>query len=90
MPNIYTRLNLASAIFPFYTEAYGRSIMIPGGDENFDRYNAANTTPDKGVPQVFYMHNVLPIAGGFQSIGYEQQIPGLPGAIDFDQNILVA
>lgn len=80
----YVRLNLASAIFPFYTEASGRTIMVPGDDENFDRYNAANTTPDKGVPQVFYMHNVMPLDKGFQSIGYIQQQPGLIGHTDFD------
>ncbi len=84
MPNQYARLNLSSALFPFYTEAAGRTIMLPENDENFDRYNAANTTPDKGVPQVFYMHNVMPIAGGFQSIGYTQQLAGIPGAQDFD------
>lgn len=84
MPNSYVRLNLASAIFPFYTEAAGRTIMVPQNDENFDRYNAANTAPDKGVPQVFYMHNVVPVAGGFQSVGYLQQIPGLAGNTSFD------
>ena len=80
----YIRLNLASAIFPFYTDASGRTVMIPQLDENFDRYNAANTVPDKGVPQVFYMHNVMPIAGGFQSIGYLPILAGLPGETDFD------
>ena len=58
--------------------------MVPDQDENFDRYNAANTTPDKGVPQVFYMHNIMPIAGGFQSVGYIQQLPGMSGHTDFD------
>ncbi len=81
----YIRLNLASAIFPFFTAAAGRTIIIPGSDENFDRYNAANTTPDKGVPQVFYMHNSVPTNGGFQSVGYIQSLPGFPGgADDFD------
>jgi len=84
MANQYVRLNLASAIFPFYTEAAGRTIMVPNQDENFDRYNAANTTPDKGVPQVFYMHNVVPISGGFQSIGYIEELSGLSGNTDFD------
>ena len=85
MPNYYCRLNLSSAIFPFYTEAAGDTIITPNLDENFDRYNAANTTPDKGVPQVLYMHNVLPIAGGFQSVGYDVQIAGMPGHTDFDR-----
>jgi hypothetical protein len=80
----YVRLNLASAILPFSVAASGRTVMLPDNDENFDRYNAANTTPDKGVPQVFYMHNIMPTSGGFQSIGYIQQLPGLPGQADFD------
>lgn len=84
MPNTYSRLNLASAIFPFYTQAAGRTIMVPESDENWDRYNAANTVQDKGVPQVFYMHNVVPLAGGFQSIGYLPQIVGLAEHTDFD------
>lgn len=84
MPNKYARLNLATAIFPFYTAAAGRTIMLPELDENFDRYNAANTTPDKGVPQVFYMHNCFPISGGFQSIGYLPQLTGLSGVNNFD------
>ncbi len=84
MGSDYIRLNLASAIFPFFSEMSGRTIIMPGSDENFDRYNAANTTPDKGVPQVFYMHNVVPTSGGFQSIGYDEVLNGLSNATDFD------
>lgn len=84
MPNFYARLNLASSIYPLYTEMGGRTVMVPDLDENFDRYNAANTTPDKGVPQVLYMHNCVPVSGGFQSVGYNQVLPGLDGNTDFD------
>lgn len=84
MPNTYVRMNLASAVFPFYTESAGRTVMIPEQDENWDRYNAASTVTDKGVPQVFYMHNVVPIAGGFQSVGYLPQLVGMVGHTDFD------
>lgn len=84
MPNMFVRLNLASSLFPFYTEAAGRTIMVPETDENFDRNNAANTTLDKGVPQVYYMHNVMPISGGFQSIGYIQPIAGINNDTTFD------
>lgn len=89
MPNFYSRLNLASSIFPFYTEAAGRTIMLPQYDENWDRYNAANTSQDKGVPQVFYMHNCVPIAGGFQSIGYNKQFDGLEGVTNFDDCLVL-
>jgi len=89
MPTYYSRLNLASAIFPFYTEAAGRTIMVPQMDENWDRFNAASTVQDKGVAQVFYMHNVMPIAGGFQSIGYISELqPVAPSANCDDAFIL--
>lgn len=84
MAQQYVRLALGSAIYPFYTDAGGRTIDVPQLDQNFDRFNAANTTPDKGVPQVFYLHNVLPIAGGFQSIAYTPTIEGLSGVTNFD------
>lgn len=86
MSNLFfLRGNLASAIWPFYTDAAGRTIVVPGNDENFDRYNAANTVPDKGVPQVLYLHNTMPIAGGFQSVGYDLIVSPLAGVSNFDQ-----
>ena len=98
MPVYHVRAALNSAIFPFYTQQAGRTIIVPEFDENWDRNNAANTTPDKGVPQVYYMENVLPIAGGFQSVGYDlvvkpfRQIhppPGTPAATNFDQAFIL-
>ncbi|CAN5950084.1 unnamed protein product [Sphagnum jensenii] len=87
MAVFYTRVNLNSAIFPFYTEAAGRTIIVPEYDENWDRNNAANTSPEKGVPQVYYMHNIMPKAGGFQSIGYNLTIGayGAGQSTNFDQ-----
>ena len=87
MPSYHARVALNSAIFPLYSQASGRTIIIPELDENWDRNNAANTSPDKGVPQVFYMHNVLPIAEGFQSIGYNATLAayGAGTNTDFDQ-----
>lgn len=74
MPTENLRANLNTAIFPFYTEAAGRTIIVPGDDETYDRYNAANTTPEKGVAQVYYMQDVMPIASGYQSVGYIPEI----------------
>lgn len=80
------RCNLGAAVFPMATELSGRTIIVPGQDENYDRYNAANTDRDKGVPQVYYMHNVLPVIPGFQSVGYTSQIaPAVPGSNEFDR-----
>lgn len=81
------RCNLASVLFPFATELWGRSIIVPQYDQNYDRttLNAPGVIIDKGIPQVFYMHNCMPTSQGYQAIGYNQPIAGLPGHTDFDQ-----
>lgn len=83
MANQWIRCSLGSALMPFFSELGGRSIIVPQYDENYDRYNAANTAWDKGVPQVFYMHNVLPAIPGFQSVGYDTVATGLDSVTDF-------
>lgn len=88
MSNQWMRCNLASVLFPFATELWGRSIVIPQYDQNYDRttLNAPGVIIDKGIPQVFYMHNCMPTSQGYQSIGYLPLIPPFPGgaATDFD------
>lgn len=81
------RANLASARFPLLTTKMGRSIILPQYDENYDRTNAANAddTTGKGVPQIFYMHNVMPTVEGYQSIAFTQKIAGVVGVANFDQ-----
>lgn len=83
------RVNLASAQYPFATELWGRSIIIPGLDENYDRSIATTATEvdkDKGIPQAFYMHNVMPTAQGYQAVGFDTAIPAMAGPPDdFDK-----
>lgn len=83
------RANLQSANFPFVSDFQGRTIIVPQFDENYDRTSqttTADSTIDKGVPQVFYMHNVMPTNNGYQSVGYDQMIGAInPPATDFDQ-----
>lgn len=71
------RTNLGAAQFPMLSELGGRSIIVPGQDENYDRSvisTSADADKDKGIPQVFYLHNCLPTANGFQSIGYKNLV----------------
>lgn len=85
MANQWTRVNLSAAEFPFHTDMWGRSIILPQYDQNYQAQTGiAVDTKDKGVPQAFYMHNVMPTADGYQSIGYDTDVPPLPGATDFD------
>lgn len=87
------RGNLASANFPFVSDFQGRTIIIPQYDENYDR--SVNTTAvdvdkDKGVPQVFYMHNVMPTNNGYQSVGYDTLVNAMnPAVTDFDQFMVI-
>ena len=86
MAHQWIRANLASAIFPFETDLAGRSVIIPGADQNYNYLEQiGEPIKDRGIPQAFYMHNVLPTPQGYQSVGYTSLIPGIVGgANDFD------
>ena len=82
------RGNLAAANYPFISEFQGRTIIVPQFDQNFikDINSVADPDKDRGVPQVFYMHNVMPTAQGFQSISYDTIGAAMdPPVTDFDQ-----
>lgn len=76
MSQITYRANLSAKVFPFISEYFGRSIIVPGPDQNFSRQLTSNEDPDKdkGIPQVYYCHNVMPVGDGFQSVGYTEPI----------------
>lgn len=83
------RMNLSAANYPFSSSFWGRSIIVPGLDQNFNRQVMSAEDPDKdrGIPQIFYAHNVVPTGQGFQSIGYDTQVNPLAGHTDFDRAI---
>lgn len=71
------RINLGSVSFPLLTDLAGRTIIVPGQDEHYDRgvvQSSVDTDKDKGIPQAFYMENVVPTVQGLQSIGYTQLV----------------
>jgi len=71
------RLNLGAASFPLLTELGGRTIIVPGQDEHYDRavvQTTADSEKDKGTPQAYYMENVVPSIQGLQSVGYDQLV----------------
>lgn len=89
MPAIRSiRGNLGSANFPFVSDFQGRTIIIPQYDQNFDRTVNSTVDPDKdkGIPQLFYTHNVMPTEQGYQSTGFNLQVAAAnPAQTDFDQ-----
>lgn len=72
MAQIRYRANLAAKDFVFTADGWGRSVVMKQYDQNFSRQIVSPTDPDKdiGIPQIFYCHNVMPMAQGFQSVSY--------------------
>lgn len=72
MTQINYRANLSAAVFPMTVAKAGKSVIIPGPDQNFDRRIDAPGDTQRGsvgIPQVIYAENVFPTPEGFQSIG---------------------
>jgi hypothetical protein len=92
MAQITFRANLSAANVPYVSDYFARSIIIPQFDQNYQRtpgFAGADLDRDLGIPQVFYIENVLPTGQGFMSVGYEQRIAALTGTNDFDQIFLL-
>src|ERR1700748_334553 len=92
MAQIRTRINLSARGFPLVQENWGRTVIVSGQDQNFNRQVQASTDSDHdvGIPQIFYAHNVMPHAQGFQSIGYLGIVAAATDGLVFSQifNIL--
>lgn len=77
MPQITYRANLSSSIYPMTIAEGGRTVIIPGPDNNFDRrVDPTGAQKDAGIPQALYLENVMPTVSGYQSVGYFQRIGG--------------
>lgn len=75
------RADLANAIFPFESDFSGRTVIIPGQDQNYNYLDEAGLpVKDRGIPQAYYMHNVLATPQGYQSIGYDTVITAAAGS----------
>lgn len=71
MGQIAYRANLSAAIYPMTIADGGRTVIMPGPDQNFDRrVDPQGEQKDAGIPQALYMENVMPTSNGYQSVGY--------------------
>jgi hypothetical protein len=68
------RGNLTSAEFPFLSELQGRNVIVGAIDQNFSRQLASSKNKDRdvGIPQIYYMHNVIPTDAGVCTVAYSQ------------------
>jgi len=90
MPDYTYRGNLANATFPMLAESMGRTVIVPQYDNTYTPQIASQNDPDKdrGIPQAYYMQNVVPTAQGYQSIGYSAKTVALAAA-SFFRNIYI-
>ena len=69
-----TSVNLSSADFTLSFTFKGRSIVVPGQDQNFFGSTGAwaGNSPQKGVdiPQMYYCENTVPTSEGYRSVAY--------------------
>ena len=71
MGQIAYRANLSAASYPMTLAEGGRTVIMPGPDQNFDRrVDPQGEQKDAGIPQALYMENVMPTANGYQSVGF--------------------
>jgi len=91
MGQITYRGNLSAKSFPFLSENWGRSVIVPQQDQNYVRtaFSTEDLDKDKGIPQIYYCHNVMPHQEGLQSVGYKQQLPPIPGMSGFSDIFLL-
>ncbi len=91
MTQINYRANLTAAELPMLTDFQGRTVIVPGPDQNFSRQLSSPRNKDKdvGIPQAYYAENMIPTDAGFTSVGYTQ-VGYSPGTnLGFNQIFLV-
>lgn len=87
MAQVAYRANLSAKSFPFVSDNFGRTVIVPQYDNTFNRQVSSDQDSDKdvGIPQIYYCHNVMPHAQGLQSVGYDVVIPpASPAVTNFD------
>jgi hypothetical protein len=84
MAQVTYRANLSAKAFPFISDNWGRTVIVGQYDNTFNRELSSQEDMDRdvGIPQAYYMHNVMPTAQGFQSVGYTTILRAGP-ALDF-------
>ena len=85
MAQVTYRANLSARAFPFISDNWGRTVIVPQYDNTYSKALASSEDIDEdiGIPQIYYCHNMLPNAQGFQSVGYTQVITPSTSITDF-------
>lgn len=82
MAQVPFRANTQSMTFPLLSELSGRTIIVPQQDQTFVpgvsvSVEQSQVPADRGLPQLYYCHNVMPSTYGWQSVGYDIAYQGI-------------
>jgi hypothetical protein len=84
MAQLPYRGNLSSKVFPFLSSQFGRSVINSGMDQAVIGSTAGEASGgDSNIPQAYYMHNVIPTAQGYKSVGYTDVLPPAGAMFDY-------
>jgi hypothetical protein len=88
------RCNIEAAHFPLLSSYFGRSVAVRSPDDGdyivTDSFSGTAANDEIGIAQPIYMHNVLPVSHGLQSVGYKVELDNsMLDNTDFDQAIIL-
>lgn len=91
MAQIPFRGNLQTTAFPLLSHLAGPTVIDSRGDQTFvPNVSSSGEIPlDRGVPQLFYCHNIMPSIYGLQSVNFQQVFAAPASATVFDEAQLV-
>lgn len=87
MAQIDYRGNLSAAKFPLVSQYQGRTVIVARQDSTFTPQVASKEDQDKdrGIPQLYYCHNVMPTGEGYSSVGYDLRVTPELVTTEFEQ-----
>ena len=72
MPEYLYRPSLDTGTMPLLSRYAGRTVIQPGIDQSFlNRMTPEGQQADKGNPEPYYIHDVLPTQQGIKSVAYQ-------------------
>lgn len=80
MAQVTYRGNLAADDFPLLSALQGQTVIVGRIDQDFELTikQGQRLQKEKQIPQIYYCHNVVPTAQGYQSVGYLDKHPQGP------------
>ena len=85
MTQVYYRANLNDEEFPLVSKFQGKTVIQATIDQNYKQTLYDKVADDRGIPEAYYMHNVVPSIHGYKSVSYVDAIDGVTGVLTFDK-----